>query len=231
MERTAGAAQTGTQARLKNRLLPTLATSVILVGTELNSEPRERCKHPRGSEQRKDKLSVPTPSLPQQLSLIEPVEIPLTKGYVALIDPIDADLASHKWHTSSSGSSPQKKYARRRNGYKSQVIHRVILSRMLGRPLLETEDVDHINGDGLDNRRCNLRLATRANNCQNRKRAKNNKSGFKGVCWAARAQKWIAYINANGEHRHLGFFATAEEAYAARVEAAYQLHGEFARLD
>lgn len=89
--------------------------------------------------------------------------------------------------------------------------------------------VDHINGDSLDNRIVNIRLATNYQNCLNRGLRRNNTSGVKGVSWSKRAQKWLAHITVNRKIMHLGLFDTIEEATAIRVEAANRLHGTFAR--
>jgi len=90
--------------------------------------------------------------------------------------------------------------------------------------------VDHINGDKLDNRKCNLRICTQAQNCCNSKKQKNNTSGYKGVCWHTTRKKWFSSIKYNKKNISLGYFNTPEEAYAAYCKAAKELHGEFARL-
>lgn len=89
------------------------------------------------------------------------------------------------------------------------------------------EMVDHKSGDGKDNRLENLRLATRLENCQNRKRNDNNKSGFKGVYKAK--GRWRAAIKVDRARIDLGYFRTPEQAHAAYVAAAQKYHGEFAR--
>ncbi|WP_341520726.1 HNH endonuclease [Pseudomonas sp. G.S.17] len=91
--------------------------------------------------------------------------------------------------------------------------------------------VDHINGDGLDNRRANLRVCTNAENLRNRKMHLNNRSGFKGVYFddSRRGKPWRAQITAHGKKHRLGRFDTAEEASAAYRKAAPHMHGEFAR--
>ncbi len=83
-------------------------------------------------------------------------------------------------------------------------------------------DVDHINGDGLDNRRENLRIVTRSQNLRNRKTFKNSKSGFKGVIFNPVNGKWKAIIN-------LGTFDTSEEAAKAYDEAIKKLFGPLAK--
>lgn len=131
-------------------------------------------------------------------------------GY-AVVSPEDADLNSLKWHTHSGG------YASRFVGTRGKqvciLMHRLIVSRMIGRPLVRGEYTDHINGDRLDNRRENLRMVTNQANVQHRTRLnKNNASGYRGVHWSAACQKWTARIMHNRVGIHLGVFDTAEEA-------------------
>lgn len=91
--------------------------------------------------------------------------------------------------------------------------------------------IDHINGNRVDNRFCNLRLADKWQNARNAKTPKTNTSGFKGVCWDKDAKKWLAQINIDGRSRKIGKFSTAEAAHAAYVKAATDLYGEFARFN
>lgn len=87
--------------------------------------------------------------------------------------------------------------------------------------------IDHINGNGLDNRLINLREATQAENTANARKKKTCKSGFKGV--TAYRSKWVATVGKAGRKIHLGCFDTREQAHAAYCSAAKRLHGEFAR--
>jgi len=89
-------------------------------------------------------------------------------------------------------------------------------------------DVDHIDGDKCNNRISNLRLASESQNCANRKRRSDNKSGFKGVY--AMGKKWAASVTSNKKRVHLGLFETPELAYSAYVSVATVKHAEFARL-
>lgn len=89
--------------------------------------------------------------------------------------------------------------------------------------------VDHIDGDKLNNKFENLRLATPGQNAMNRKMHKNNKSGFKGVTYNRLARKWQANITVNRKIMYLGLYVTPEEAHDAYCKAAVEYHGEFCR--
>jgi hypothetical protein len=102
-------------------------------------------------------------------------------------------------------------------GYKSGGLfynklraHRAAWAIMTGK--MPAEHIDHINGDGTDNRWCNLRLATYAENAKNQKLHRTNTSGHTGVSWAADKQKWIAYFWDGRTSRKLGSFDDVEEA-------------------
>ncbi len=164
----------------------------------------------------------------KQLPLFDPVEIPLTKGYIALVDPIDADLIQFKWCVTEHKNNA---YAHRQvwvGKQQMERMHRVVLSRILGRPLNSHEHVDHINHDGLDNRRSNLRVATHSQNMQN-SRKHSSPQALKGVSKAGK--KWEARIRINGIQTRLGTFLTPEDAYVAYCKASAQYHGEFSCID
>lgn len=96
--------------------------------------------------------------------------------------------------------------------------HRLILFMETG--VWPPQEVDHINGDGLDNRLVNLRLATRVQNCRNRRLPSNNTSGHIGVSWHTSKQRWRVQIkNGHRHHIHVGEFKTIEEAIVARKQA------------
>jgi hypothetical protein len=90
--------------------------------------------------------------------------------------------------------------------------------------------IDHRDGDVGNNRWNNLRRATRSQNSANRRRPRNNTSGYKGV-YLCRSGRWAAAIQNNGKSKHLGTFASPQEAHAAYVKAARKHHGEFARAE
>jgi hypothetical protein len=90
--------------------------------------------------------------------------------------------------------------------------------------------IDHINGDRGDNRLCNLRLADQRQNLRNKGKQANNRSGYKGVIWERRAGRWRADIRLETKSKMLGYFDTAEDAYAAYVTASRKYFGEFSRV-
>jgi hypothetical protein len=91
--------------------------------------------------------------------------------------------------------------------------------------------VDHINGNTLDNRKENLRICTQNQNGKNRLLNKNNVSGYKGVTYKKANKLWCAQIVVNYHKMYLGLFTTAEAAALAYNEAAKKYHGEFAKLN
>lgn len=171
--------------------------------------------------------------MPYDNSTSDPVEIRLTKGYVALVDQGDADLATMRWQVNiNRGYICAQGYTLgSRSERKKQLMHRVILARMLGRSLSPGEFVDHIDMNALNNIRSNLRLATQAQNERNRRKHRDNTSGYKGVGWHKYHKKWSAQIGVDGKVVYLGYFDTAELAYAAYCAAAKKYHGDFARLE
>lgn len=112
-------------------------------------------------------------------------------------------------------------------GGKQHFAHRLVWLYVYGHfPSLE---IDHINGDGLDNRLCNLRLATPAQNRTNSVAQKSSKTGLRGVHYHPGAKRYRAQICKNNKTYHIGYFDTPEEAHAAYLKAARALHGEFVR--
>lgn len=156
------------------------------------------------------------------------IVIPITRGQFTIISHEDADLAEMKWCARKSRGHGF--YAFRQKCKKNVDLHRTVLERKLGRSLEKGEFCDHVNGDKLDNRRDNLRVATHAQNQQNRGKYANNKSGYKGVSWSSAANKWVAMIRINNKQTYLGIFDDPKEAYDVYCEAALKYHGEFAKL-
>lgn len=159
-------------------------------------------------------------------------EIRLTQGYSAIVDDEDAELAQLHWQVLYQGeNSIYARGATKGADRKSVLLHRIILGRVLGRALVRGEEVDHIDGNGLNNRRSNLRLASRTQNNQNKRRYCNNRSGYKGVHWNKQRGKWQADIRVNGKLKYLGRYSLPEDAYAAYCVAAATYFGNFFRPD
>jgi hypothetical protein len=148
--------------------------------------------------------------------------IPLTKGKVAIVDAADyAWLSRWKWHAEESG--PGRFYASRATPGLGRIgMHRVIMNPPKG--ML----VDHIDGNGLNNRRCNLRICTPQENAYNTRPA-CNKPRFKGVTPCGHL--WWASVWHDGQEHELGLFDDEIQAALARDQKALELHGEFAYLN
>lgn len=158
-------------------------------------------------------------------------EIILTRGMVTVVDDEDYEwLNQWKWqaHENKRGVyyAVRNAWIKETKGRERMAIHRMILGLSAGDP----RKGDHINHDGLDNRRANLRIATHGQNVQNSRRRRDNTSGFKGVSWDKEASKWQAYIFSDKRRRLLGRFKTKEEAHAAYCVAAQALWGEFSHF-
>lgn len=148
-------------------------------------------------------------------------KIALTQGKSALVDDDDFGwLSQWKWQYSAIGYAQRTVRSPRRT---TILMHRLILG--LRDTLIQA---DHINGDRLDNRRCNLRPATHSQNQANRTICIANSSGYKGVSWDRRGKKFIARIRINKVQRCLGLFHSAEEASRVYEAKAREIWGEFA---
>ena len=154
-------------------------------------------------------------------------EIQLTQGKVAIVDDDDYEyLNQFKWHI----------YKQNRNNFYARTVIYLNKKRIpvvMHRLLIKCDGyiIDHISGDGLDNRKCNIRVCTRSENPINRRVNINNLSGYKGVSWFKPEQKWRAQIQYKKVVYHLGCFEQRIDAAKAYNEAAIKYHGEFANLN
>ncbi|MFA5783392.1 MAG: AP2 domain-containing protein [Phycisphaerae bacterium] len=148
--------------------------------------------------------------------------IPLTRGQYVIVEPGDYDwLMQYKWHASDGRGG--NFYAKNR---KLQQMHRLIMKPP------RDKVVDHINRNGLDNRRANLRVVTQTQNkWNNGQRVTRYSSKYRGVSWHKREKKWTAIISINGRAKSLGYFKDEKEAARAFDKAAKELRGEYAVLN
>jgi AP2 domain/HNH endonuclease len=155
-------------------------------------------------------------------------EIKLTQNKVAMVDDEDYErLIKRKWFAWRHPNPPNSFYAHSYEPPHHTIkMHRAILNIMD-----RTIHVDHINGNSLDNRKCNLRVATHRQNTKNAKLNIRSTSGYKGVTYYKPSHKWRAQIQFDGKKKHLGYYLTKEEAAKAYNIAALEHHGEFARLN
>lgn len=153
-------------------------------------------------------------------------------GRVALVDDEDYELVmAHRWYVDQGNHGPRRAlsgpYAMtnivRSDGRRTTLrMHRLIT----GWP-----KTDHINQDGLDNRRSNLRPASKSQNAANQRPRRGCVSPYKGVCWDRRRRKWTAQIKASGRHIYLGLFITEDDAARAYDAAAIAAWGEYACIN
>lgn len=150
--------------------------------------------------------------------------IQLTRGHSALIDDEDFEkISSVKW-CSDGGSPCYAVRVKSINGKPKMIyMHHEVLPRKKG------FDVDHINGNGLDNRLQNLRYATHSQNVFSTGMYSNNTSGTKGVYWEEKSGLWYSRITHDGTVHSLGWFKVKEDAITARKKAEKEKFGVFVR--
>jgi hypothetical protein len=151
--------------------------------------------------------------------------IKLTQGKIAIIDDVDLPLIlQYKWHAVKKNDRYFIARSTSRNR-KAIVMHRLIMQPA------DNMEVDHINGNPLDNRRSNLRIVTHSQNQKNMGIGTKNKSGFKGVSWHKKAKKWQVHLRIGSDRGYIGIFNDLLEAAEAYNKAARLHYGEFARLN
>lgn len=160
---------------------------------------------------------------PTTILLPDSYAIYVGQGLFTIVDMEDREaVVGSRWCLSRMGKN---RYAYRRDGNgRQEFMHRTLMG-------LHPHDgcqVDHVNGNGLDNRRANLRLSTKAQNGRNRGPNYNNTSGYKRVCWHKGCRKWLASIQVDWRTINLGVYTDPVDAALAYDLAAIELHGEFA---
>lgn len=141
------------------------------------------------------------------------------QGLSAFVDDDDAPLVSeYRWNVDANG------YAQARVGEKTVRMHRLIMG-------FPESGVDHVNGDKLDNRKSNLRLANQSQNNMNASLRMGSKSGFKGVYKHSDGGYWVAQITVESKTEYIGRFRSPVDAAIAYNRRALEVFGEFARLN
>lgn len=136
------------------------------------------------------------------------IQLANNKGTVIIDDEDFSKISQYKWHIHKSGT---KDYARAWINGRREYMHRFIMQGDL---------IDHINGNGLDNRKSNLRLADKSLNAINSKIRSDNSTGYRGVTFNKKTKKYMAEISRNGKRTYLGLFNTAEEAHRAYIKSS-----------
>jgi hypothetical protein len=139
------------------------------------------------------------------------------KGLVLIDDDLFDELNKYRWYIGNNGYAQNDSKPRK-------LMHRFIM----GNP---KENIDHINGNKLDNRKCNLRVCNQSGNTANGKIRINNKSGYRGVSWNKKYKKWESYLTKNYKHFFLGYFDNKKIAAKVYNREAKKQFGEFARLN
>lgn len=153
--------------------------------------------------------------------------IELTQGKRTIVDDEDFEwLSQWKWHLSYYGYANRRQHlhsSRKHQKFNMIKMHRLIIDAPNGL------EVDHINGDKLDNRRANLRVVTHAQNmCNSRV---SSRTGYKGVSKCSNCNRYTAQVAKDHRHYYLGIYDTPEKAAIAYDKKAKELHGEYARLN
>ena len=148
-----------------------------------------------------------------------------SKGEVILVDDEDYNwLNKHKWY--NNGVGYMSTYIKINNQRKRKYIHRLIMNEP------DNMNIDHIDGNGLNNQKSNLRIVTVSQNQMNRRKGKKSSSSkFKGVYFHKGDKQWISRIHINGKTKYLGHFKIEKEAAMAYNKAAIELFGEYAHLN
>jgi ribosomal protein L16/L10AE len=155
-------------------------------------------------------------------------EIELTRGEVAIVNDGDYEhLAQWSWFCTPPNGTREHKYAARMSKGQGELI-------LMHRQIMQPDDgkvVDHISGDGLDNRRENLRICSHKENIRAQQPQRRGTSKYRGVCWKTAREKWEAQIKVDGDNKYLGRYKDEEQAAKAYNKAAKKHFGEYAYLN
>ena len=158
-------------------------------------------------------------------------EIILTQGKVALVDDEDYDYLN-QWKWCLRGTGLGKFYAIRgfEKSKKSNIKGSISMHRQLMKPT-NGFVIDHLDGDTLNNQKINLRICTQSQNCSNQKKSISNTSGYKGVSYYKKNNRFNAKIAFNKKTIYLGSYIDPIDAARAYNAAALKYHGKFANIN
>lgn len=149
-------------------------------------------------------------------------------GHFALVDDEDFEwLSKFRWSGNKRLATIYAHVSTRKKGFHGEQMHRLIL----GLSKRNGIEIDHIDGDGLNNQKSNLRGCNHSQNAIHRNCQRNSTTGFKGVSWFKSSRKYQATITVNGVWVRLGFFTDPIQAARAYDQAALKYFGEFAALN
>lgn len=198
------------------------------IATALRGHPSDFTDAPADAP---EPVAAPVPEEAKKSGVgVVPLGGPKAAGRVVLIDDDDFGLVgAYTWHVQERhrpGRRPNGPYAatteKRDDRLLTLTMHKLITG---------WDRTDHINHNGLDNRRANLRPASTAQNAHNERPQIGTSSKYKGVTWHKRVGKWQAAIKTNGKNRYLGCFESEEEAALTYNAAAIETYGEFAHVN
>jgi HNH endonuclease len=147
-----------------------------------------------------------------------------TRPFVMIDDDDYESMSGYCWHAHKVGRSVYARCHNTESTPRRLYMHRLLLKAPVG------VMVDHVNGDGLDNRRDNIRLCDKSQNNANQQKTRGS-SLYKGAYWCPRHSRWRAFIKADGKAQCLGYFKREEDAALAYNFAAMEKFGDFARLN
>jgi hypothetical protein len=155
-------------------------------------------------------------------------KIKLTQEKTALVDDSDfLKLKKFKWYANKGG----KNFYALRNYYLPGKIRKTMrMHALIMGPAPDGFEVDHVDGNGLNNQRKNLRFCTKSQNAMNVGKRLHNTSGFKGVSWDNATKKWKVQININKKQCYLGVYSDKLSAYEVYCKACVKFHGEFGKF-